>query len=260
MCGIVDEPPRPAPAGLKRLCNVGLHHQRDVAGDLAARAGEYRQNRCNLGNPVAMCMPGCFRQRERQFLSRAVRRCSFPCRQGLQAFRRRRQIAERLIRSVDVSAAIASGAGQRHILRVSRPNGIGKACCSHVRATIAVWRCVTASAANALIARSTSFNSAVVAALSCNIVAVSMTSWLVAPPVDVARRLRIGFRNLGRKSLDQRNSRDYRLCWRHWPARPRQDCSALHPSDMIFAAELGIVPVAASARASAASKSSMYCR
>ncbi len=40
LCGMVDEPPRPGRAGLECFRHVGLHQQRDVAGDLAAGAGK----------------------------------------------------------------------------------------------------------------------------------------------------------------------------------------------------------------------------
>ena len=50
--------------GLERLRHVGLHQQRDVAGDLAAGAGQDGKGRCELGEPVAMGVPGRVRQRQ----------------------------------------------------------------------------------------------------------------------------------------------------------------------------------------------------
>ena len=48
LCGRVEEPPRPGARRLERLADLGLHHQRDVAGDLAAGAGEDARRRRRL--------------------------------------------------------------------------------------------------------------------------------------------------------------------------------------------------------------------
>ena len=61
------------------------------------------------------------------------------------------------------------------------PKGIGSACCNQVRATTAVLRCCRASLAKPDIARSISPSSASMPARSISMVAVSITSWLVAP-------------------------------------------------------------------------------
>ena len=55
-----------APVGgrLEGFRHVGLHQQRDVAGDLAAGAGENRKRRRDLGEPVAVAVPGRVRQRQ----------------------------------------------------------------------------------------------------------------------------------------------------------------------------------------------------
>ena len=62
-----------------------------------------------------------------------------------------------------------------------KPNGIGSACCSQVRATTAVLRCWCASLAKPATARSRSGSSASMAARKVSMPAVSITSWLVAP-------------------------------------------------------------------------------
>ncbi|MGY3457933.1 hypothetical protein ACVWW5_003383 [Bradyrhizobium sp. LM3.4] len=69
----------------------------------------------------------------------------------------------------------------RRIRAAFSPNGIGSACWSQVRATIAVLRCFRASAAKPLMARLRSASSATMPARSVSMVALSMTSWLVAP-------------------------------------------------------------------------------
>ena len=61
---MVEEPPRPGAGGLEGLGHLGLHQERDVAGDLAAGAGEDRECRRDLGEPVAVAVPGRFRQRQ----------------------------------------------------------------------------------------------------------------------------------------------------------------------------------------------------
>ena len=49
---------------LERLRHLGLHQQRNIAGDLAAGAGEDRECRGDLGQPVAVAVPGRLRKRQ----------------------------------------------------------------------------------------------------------------------------------------------------------------------------------------------------
>ena len=49
---------------LEGFGHVGLHQERNVAGDLAAGAGEDRKCRCDFGQPVAVAVPRRFRQRQ----------------------------------------------------------------------------------------------------------------------------------------------------------------------------------------------------
>jgi hypothetical protein len=58
---------------LARLRDVGLHQQRDVACNLAAGADEYRERRRDLGETVAMGMPGRLRQRQAKLGCKSLR-------------------------------------------------------------------------------------------------------------------------------------------------------------------------------------------
>ena len=84
LCGIVDEPPLPSPRRLERLADLGLHQERDVAGDLAERAGEQAQHGRDLGHAVALPVPGQARHAEvqlggqRRQRPRALRRPARP--------------------------------------------------------------------------------------------------------------------------------------------------------------------------------------
>ena len=48
---------------LKSFGDIGLHHQRNVARDLAATAGEDREHGSGFGDAVAMGVPGRLGQR-----------------------------------------------------------------------------------------------------------------------------------------------------------------------------------------------------
>jgi hypothetical protein len=50
-----------------------LHHQLDVAGDLAAGAGENRAYGCRFRDAVAVGVPGCLGQRQLEFLRQPFR-------------------------------------------------------------------------------------------------------------------------------------------------------------------------------------------
>ena len=65
---MVEEPPRPSPDGLEGFADIGLHHQRHVAGDLAAGAGEDGEHGGGLRDAVAMGVPGRLGQRQFEFL------------------------------------------------------------------------------------------------------------------------------------------------------------------------------------------------
>ena len=104
---------------LESFADIGLHHQRDVARDLAAGAGKDREHRGGLRDAVAMGVPGRIRQRQLKLLRELLPRPQSPCRRALPACRRRRRTAAPAPRCATASAACASDAAPRHIRRAS---------------------------------------------------------------------------------------------------------------------------------------------
>ena len=64
LCGVVEAPPAPGRCRLECFAHVGLHQQRDIAGDLAAGAGKDRERGCDLRQPIAMAVPWRLGQRQ----------------------------------------------------------------------------------------------------------------------------------------------------------------------------------------------------
>ena len=79
--------------GLEGFADIGLHHQRDVARDLAAGAGEDRKHRRRFRDAVAMGVPGRFGQRQLELARQRFATRQAPCRRARRACRRRRRIA-----------------------------------------------------------------------------------------------------------------------------------------------------------------------
>ena len=89
----------------------------------------------------------------------------------------------RRIRSRPSRASISATSQTAHF----SPNVVGTACWSSVRPAIAVARCARASSAQRSAGRVEPAADEASARFETSIAAVSMMSWLVAPPVDVAR-------------------------------------------------------------------------
>ena len=86
LCGIVDEPPRPAAAGSNASPTSVCIEQRHVARDLAQRADEEAQRRGDFDDAIAMRMPRHVGQREVEF-------CRQRGRDGESLFAERRERA-----------------------------------------------------------------------------------------------------------------------------------------------------------------------
>ena len=165
---------------LERFGDIGLHHQLDVAGDLAAGAREDGEHGSRLRNAVAMGVPWRVRQRQSSSCASCSATCnplspsaaSVPaappnCSASASLRRRFNRLRERC-KAAAYSASFS-------------PNGIGSACCSQVRATTAVLRCCSCQLRKAGDRAVDIRKQRVDAARKVSIVAVSITSWLVAP-------------------------------------------------------------------------------
>ena len=139
-----------------------------------------------------------------------------------------------------------------------RPNVVGSACCSHVRATIGVSASRSARSARAAHSASSSGRSQARKARSCSTSPVSITSWVVPPQwtqraasgsrawTSAVRLLTIGTVGMPASAAAA-------------PTLRRSKSSARQCFAITTAAASGITPTRASARASAASKSSIPC-
>ena len=254
---MVEEPPRPSPRArtLRRLRSASSAKRRARSCRRCRRGWRTprRPPRCGRG--------GCARAR-RAAAGRAARPAA-PRRQALVAERGQRAGGaaelqhQRLLRSrASRSRERCSAAAYSASLS---PNGIGSACCSQVRATTRVWRWRPASAAKPVIARSRSASSASMPARRSSTAPVSIDVLAGRAPMHEARGLGVALGDVGRQRLDQRDG-EIAGPGRGLGQRGEVEGFGLARIAIVAGALAGITPTAASARASAASKSSMLCR
>ena len=106
-------------ARLERLADFGLHHQRDVARDLAAGAGQDAEAGGDLGQPVAVGVPGRVGQVAGRAAPPAARPRPCRARRAPPACRRRRRIAAPAPRGAAAASARASARAPRHSRQAS---------------------------------------------------------------------------------------------------------------------------------------------
>ena len=165
--------------GLKGLADVGLHHQLDVAGDLAAGPGDDGEHGGRVRDAVAMGVPGRVRQRQLEFLRQPFRdRPSLVAERGERAggaaeLQRKRLAAHALRRA----CATVQGRGifrelepERHRQRVLQPGA--------ATTGLAMLPSQSGKARDRAIEIAEQRS---IAARRLSIIAVSITSWLVAP-------------------------------------------------------------------------------
>ena len=180
LCGMVDEPPRPSPDGSKAsatsVCIISDTSRAilpqlpaAIATTDAASATRSRWPCHGASGSGSFSCCDSLSATSNPLSPRAARVPAAPpnCSASPSPRNRRNRPRERC-RAAAYSASF-------------RPNGIGRACCSQVRATIGVSRCFRARFAKPAMARSRSASSASIAARNVIIVAVSITSWLVEP-------------------------------------------------------------------------------
>ena len=180
LCGIVDEPPRPSPDGSKAsptsVCIIS-ETSRAILPQVPVRIAS--TDAASAMRSRWVCQGASGRGRSSSRASRSATcnplspsAASVPaappnCSASVSLRNRSSRFRERC------SAAAYSAS--------LRPNGIGSACCSQVRATTGVWRCFRAKAAKPATARPVSASRASMPARRPSMAPVSMTSWLVAP-------------------------------------------------------------------------------
>ena len=255
--GIVDEPPASAD-GFDGLLDLGLAQERDVARDLAQRSARHAE-----------------RARERRRADRDARARARRAPEGRgarPAAKRRSSPSAPSDASVPEAppncrtAAPASADSMPSIVRASassqpaafRPNVMGVACCSQVRPGIGVRACWRACVAAADAARRRSRTTIGTASRSWRTSPVSMMSWLVAP--QCTYRLDSGsvVRDEPGERLDQRNGEIAGRVGVGDEGRRGRSGRRGQRARSPRAADAGMIPACASARASAASTSSIF--
>ena len=177
LCGIVDDPPprpsRTSPTSVwlsRTTSRATLARAPHVCASAPASAATRARSVCH--GSAGAGRSSCAAIASRTAMPRLPSDARLPAAPPSCTARRSRRTTSS--RSDAASSAIIQPAA-------TRPNVVGTACWSSVRPAIGVARCTRASAAAANAAPSTSAVSATSARRATSIIAVSITSWLVAP-------------------------------------------------------------------------------
>ena len=246
LCGIVDEPPRPGRRGLERFADLGLRQQRDIARDLAERADEQPERRRDLGDAVAVRVPGQVGQREARAPRPARRRRRAPCSPSaasVPAAPPNCSTATRGAQRVDARAMPLDGARarpaafrpERDRRRLLQPGPAGAAACARAPAPA---RPAPSTSRREIGVDQVERRRAAAARGRCR----SRPGWS-RPSARSARRRHRRLRDRARQRLDQRD-RGIAGVRARARQRSRSNSSARHCAAIAGAAAAGITPAA----------------